>query len=79
MIKATPGTRDHRTPPAKESTAKESTAEEGTAIMIDASRGQDHAGPTTTTTAGDIVRRWARQNPRSAALHARARRLLPGA
>ncbi len=34
--------------------------------MIDASR------------AGDLVRRWAQQNPRSAALHARARRLLPG-
>jgi glutamate-1-semialdehyde 2,1-aminomutase len=28
--------------------------------------------------AGDVVSRWARENPRSAALHARARRLLPG-
>src|SRR5229473_7353393 len=46
--------------------------------MIDASRGEDRAGPATSTRTGDIVRRWAEQNPRSAALHARARRLLPG-
>jgi glutamate-1-semialdehyde 2,1-aminomutase len=46
--------------------------------MIDTSQRQGQAGLTHAIRAGDIVRRWARENPRSAALHARARRLLPG-
>src|SRR6266851_855545 len=58
--------------------------------MIDTSQRQGQArlttgtntststGTGTGTGTGEIVRRWARENPRSAALHARARRLLPG-
>jgi glutamate-1-semialdehyde 2,1-aminomutase len=46
--------------------------------MIDASQREGFTGPAPGADAGDIVTRWARENPRSAALHARARRLLPG-
>src|SRR5258708_37232125 len=58
--------------------------------MIDASQGRGLTGLTTCdgtgpgmgvrddSGLGEIIMRWAQQNPRSAALHARARRLLPG-
>ncbi len=46
----------------------------GGAITFDTRRGRGPSEPG----GGGIVARWARQNPRSAALHSRARRLLPG-
>jgi glutamate-1-semialdehyde 2,1-aminomutase len=52
----------------------DTVAEEGTAITVDASPGRGAAG----LPGGDIVTRWARENPSSAALHARAKRVLPG-
>lgn len=47
---------------------------EGAAITIDASRDRALSG----LQDGGIVTRWARENPRSAALHVRAQRVLPG-
>jgi glutamate-1-semialdehyde 2,1-aminomutase len=52
-----------------------SAAREGQRHAIDVTQSQP---PAREAESGEIITRWARENPRSAALHARARSLLPG-